>query len=517
MNRILPLSLLGGVLFIILTAAALSLILPRLAAAQGESAAGVWPDSNGNGVVDRSEVINVIRLYFSGGPIPASPAGGDKWVRNPVTSTVDGLGLVNSVEDGPNYGPWYLSLSCSSAGNPGVFIRNIRHLIYSSDWGESREMSLRTVVGNVTQPDAWFYFPPEDDWADYFSYRFGETLISAMLDADEMTVVTPYDISSTVTFPIGGLSEHIDEPSDICTRLERPGDGTQPADGVPVATALAPLGSSLLGIWHIDVTQSPAVWSVYDPNGTFSPSQILLHPGSDPPDPSSIELLTHLVPGKIYSLISSEEQTVTLSGVELTLYVGSNAIVFGDSFFGIVEATEPVVSDSAEVFSSLSDRLLRVWYLDRATQAWSFYDPDPAFADFNALTEVSSGQIVIIIISDGDSIEFNSSPSTLYQGANIVALSAPSSDAAVSVSPAAVPQGGSITIGGWGFPSNTTIDAVRLDGNALVDPSSVQTDGGGRFSIQAVVPSNLPPGTYTIRVTVGSITVDVFVEVVDRR
>ena len=71
MNRILPLSLLGGVLFIVLTAAALSLALPRLAAAQGAPAAGVWPDSNGNGVVDRSEVINVIRLYFSGDPIPA--------------------------------------------------------------------------------------------------------------------------------------------------------------------------------------------------------------------------------------------------------------------------------------------------------------------------------------------------------------------------------------------------------------------------------------------------------------
>ena len=518
MNRRLPLSLLGGVLVVVLTAAVLSLALPRLAAAQGESCSIDWLDQNCNGIIDIADLFNVIDLYFSGDPIPAPSVGGDnKWVRSSVTSTADGLGLTNSVEDDPIYGPWYLYLTCSSAGNPGVFIRNTRQLIYSSDWGEFREMSIKTVVGNVSQPDAWFYFPPEDHQTDYFSYRFGETLISAMLDADEMTVVTPYEIPSTVTFPIGGLSEHIDEPSDICTRLERPGDGTQPADGVPVATALAPLGSSLLGIWHIDVTQSPAVWSVYDPNGTFSPSQILLHPGSDPPDPSSIELLTHLVPGKIYSLISSEEQTVTLSGVELTLYVGSNAIVFGDSFFGIVEATEPVVSDSAEVFSSLSDRLLRVWYLDRATQAWSFYDPDPAIADFNTLTEVSSGQIVIIIISDGDSIEFNSSPSTLYQGANIVALSAPSSDAAVSVSPAAVPQGGSITIGGWGFPSNTTIDAVRLDGNALVDPSSVQTDGGGRFSIQAVVPSNLPPGTYTIRVTVGSITVDVFVEVVDRR
>ena len=87
MNRILPLSLLGGVLFIVLTAAALSLTLPRLAAAQGESAAGVWPDSNGNGVVDRSEVINVIRLYFSGGPIPAS--------ESPLEPSLDESELAN--------------------------------------------------------------------------------------------------------------------------------------------------------------------------------------------------------------------------------------------------------------------------------------------------------------------------------------------------------------------------------------------------------------------------------------
>ena len=220
MNRILPLSLLGGVLVVVLTAAVLSLALPRLAAAQGESCSMDWLDQNCNGIIDIADLFNVIDLYFSGDAIPAPPVGGDnKWVRSSVTSTADGLGLTNSVEDDPIYGPWYLYWTCSSAGNPGVFIRNTRQLIYSSDWGEFREMSIKTVVGNVSQPDAWFYFPPEDHQTDYFSYRFGETLISAMLDADEMTVTTPHEIPSTVKFPIGGLSEHIDEPSDICTKL----------------------------------------------------------------------------------------------------------------------------------------------------------------------------------------------------------------------------------------------------------------------------------------------------------
>ena len=78
------------------------------------------------------------------------------------------------------------------------------------------------------------------------------------------------------------------------------------------------------------------------------------------------------------------------------------------------------VTDPADVFASLGDRLVRVWYLDRATQVWSFYDPDPDFAAFNSLNEVSSGQNVSIIISDGDEIEFQGM--TLYQGTNPISL-----------------------------------------------------------------------------------------------
>ena len=227
MARILTLSLLSGVLAVVLAAAAMSLTLPRLAAAQGDECSMDWLDQNCNGSIDIADLFTVIDLYFSGDPIPATepdpapPSGGDKWVRVPVTSTVDGLGLVNSVEDGPIYGPWYLSLECNAAGNPGVFIWSIPHWIFGSDWGEFREMSIKTVVGDVSQSDAWYYFPPEAEGgrADYFTYRFDESLISAMLDADEMTVTIPFQIPSTVTFPIGGLSEHIAEPSDICTEF----------------------------------------------------------------------------------------------------------------------------------------------------------------------------------------------------------------------------------------------------------------------------------------------------------
>ena len=74
----------------------------------------------------------------------------------------------------------------------------------------------------------------------------------------------------------------------------------------------------------------------------------------------------------------------------------------------------------ADVFEPLGDRLVRVWYLERATQVWSFYDPDPDVAAFNTLTDVSSGQNVSIIISSGESVEFQGIP--LYQGTNPIAL-----------------------------------------------------------------------------------------------
>ena len=75
----------------------------------------------------------------------------------------------------------------------------------------------------------------------------------------------------------------------------------------------------------------------------------------------------------------------------------------------------------------MGDRLVRVWSFDNATQTWSFYDPRPEFASISAtlddwLSEVSSGQIVTIIISTGDSIEFASTPGTLYAGTNQVVL-----------------------------------------------------------------------------------------------
>ena len=86
----------------------------------------------------------------------------------------------------------------------------------------------------------------------------------------------------------------------------------------------------------------------------------------------------------------------------------------------VIQIVDIITRDSEEAFADLieSGSLTRVWQLDRQTQAWSFFDPSPEFAEFNTLSEVSSGQIVTIIMSEQDSFQGE----TLYPGSNPVAI-----------------------------------------------------------------------------------------------
>ena len=81
-----------------------------------------------------------------------------------------------------------------------------------------------------------------------------------------------------------------------------------------------------------------------------------------------------------------------------------------------VEVADIVTRPSDEAFEDLIDNgtLSRVWYLQRDTQEWFFYDPAPEFAPFNTLNEVSSGQIVDIIMTAQDTFQGE----TLYVGSN---------------------------------------------------------------------------------------------------
>ena len=68
----------------------------------------------------------------------------------------------------------------------------------------------------------------------------------------------------------------------------------------------------------------------------------------------------------------------------------------------MVEVAEPPPGGlPSEVFRDLIDAeaLLRVWYLERYTQRWYFFDPSPEFANFNNLDRIPLGEVASIHLS----------------------------------------------------------------------------------------------------------------------
>ena len=102
--------------------------------------------------------------------------------------------------------------------------------------------------------------------------------------------------------------------------------------------------------------------------------------------------------------------------VEMRVGTGSTGI----SVSTFLEIADIITRASSEAFDDLIDNgtLTRVWYLEAASQTWSFFDPAPEFADFNTLNEVSTGQIVTIIMGTQDQFQGRS----LYVGSNNVAI-----------------------------------------------------------------------------------------------
>ena len=126
------------------------------------------------------------------------------------------------------------------------------------------------------------------------------------------------------------------------------------------------------------------------------------------------------VPAPATSIDGDFESTVLVPGLDLgnqNVKVTVKPVTI-TTFLEIVATAAP--SDPADVFASLIDNgsLSRIWYLERETQEWSFFDPAPEFAPFNTLNEVSTGQILDIIMNAQD--EFQGE--TLYVGSNPIAI-----------------------------------------------------------------------------------------------
>ena len=81
-----------------------------------------------------------------------------------------------------------------------------------------------------------------------------------------------------------------------------------------------------------------------------------------------------------------------------TVGTGNTAVTATSSFTVLATAATPTVTTNATevVFADdiASDNLVRVWLFSNTTKDWTFFDPRPAFAAANSLTDASSGDIV---------------------------------------------------------------------------------------------------------------------------
>jgi hypothetical protein len=68
----------------------------------------------------------------------------------------------------------------------------------------------------------------------------------------------------------------------------------------------------------------------------------------------------------------------------------------------------------------VSDNLLRVWNFDNATKVWTFFDPRPAFAAANTITEMRTGQIFWINVVFEGAVILNGRTRALNSGWNLV-------------------------------------------------------------------------------------------------
>jgi hypothetical protein len=106
-----------------------------------------------------------------------------------------------------------------------------------------------------------------------------------------------------------------------------------------------------------------------------------------------------------------------------TVGTGNTAVTATSSFTvsaTVTAAAAPVPSATETVFADeiASDNLVRVWLFSNTTKEWSFFDPRPAFATANSLTEASSGNIVWVHFTADTTFQGDA----LVAGWNVISL-----------------------------------------------------------------------------------------------
>jgi len=127
------------------------------------------------------------------------------------------------------------------------------------------------------------------------------------------------------------------------------------------------------------------------------------------------------------------ETTVTIPLLNVGSYtvVVTNASGFSASATFTATAAKVVAAstadDTASIFADVianDDNLVRVWRFSNPDQAWSFYDPRPAFASANTLAKTGSGDIVWVNVTADQTVTAltDTQSGVLSAGWNLISL-----------------------------------------------------------------------------------------------
>ena len=248
----------------------------------------------------------------------------------------------------------------------------------------------------------------DDDGGESVKLTFGTLPAGVTAGTTDTTTVT---VTETVTDNDGSPPPPPPPPPVI--RTTNTGGGfVPPAPPRPVSNfqgvgqLFQPLtrNSTLGRVWRL--IESSQRWLFYDPSPQFAPFNTLrtINLASTPPAVVAINVTRSqqfrgllLYPGWNFVPVAS----------------GPLAAQPGSSAQPVEQLLRPL---------SASGVLQRVWWLDSRTQEWTFYDPDPAFAQFNTLTSVdlTANPPVVLAISVSSRQEFRGR--TLYRGWNYVVM-----------------------------------------------------------------------------------------------
>lgn len=172
-------------------------------------------DEDGNGLVEISELFNVIDWYFNG--TQCLPEGRSDWTVSIPNGGEPIYAVLSQEDSGATYpGPWWLSLECNRLGST--------IMVMGSTWGvifkdlDDQEVGVTANVDGVVSEHSWSYLASSNSGvSDYLSHPGQGALGEQLLSAEQVTFsISVDDMNIALTFPVSGLSQHIDDLSDVC-------------------------------------------------------------------------------------------------------------------------------------------------------------------------------------------------------------------------------------------------------------------------------------------------------------